>query len=216
MFSASGLGIDRRDSNLTLKFRHPDRFLVSGSETGSKFKFEEDIKANLRTEFVSLHSLSTKIKDVDPDVELTSLKHVEAYFGAIAKQLVGFQPAIPIDVVGKVVVEQTVLDDFKFDISNELKSECAIIFWNTNQPQQPLLVEFSFRYKDKSIGEGHEPFTKKVARRAADILNFFTGDGPLAAWTSTSEFTKTSFVFSFANQPTEVDASKQMADQVVE
>ncbi|MDA7979392.1 MAG: hypothetical protein MPJ50_11570 [Pirellulales bacterium] len=71
---------------LTLKFRHADRFLASQARTGRKVKFEEDIKITRQSDFVSLYSLSGK-SSVDSIYVSKTLEDVRASFNPIKKQL---------------------------------------------------------------------------------------------------------------------------------
>jgi hypothetical protein len=72
---------------LTFKFRHPDRFLASSGKTGGKKKFEEDIKTTHDRDWISLHSLSGKVKDVDDRTAFKTLKDIEGFFKSLKQQL---------------------------------------------------------------------------------------------------------------------------------
>ena len=78
---------DGSEREITLKFRHPDRYLAQAREmqakaSDAKTKFEEDIKAPL----VSLYSFSTTVK-IDVDAAFTKLRDVSRLFPDLAKRL---------------------------------------------------------------------------------------------------------------------------------
>ena len=184
---------------LTLKCRHPDRFLVSDATTGGKLKFEEDIKISDVADFISLHSLSGKIKKVAGDTKFRKLKDVQHFFRPLKDQLGdNYKGRAPLRRVGAFTAAQTVLEGPQFKVGKKLFAECALIIWHPKRKtaKKPAVVEFSFRYHDREIGAKAEPFTGDIAIRCTQILNRFKDSGsPLAKWADPKSPTKTAFVY---------------------
>ena len=185
---------------LTLKRRHPDRFFVSGSETGRKTKFEEDIKATQTHSFISLHSLSGKAKEVAADTEFKSLKDIRGFFKPLKKQLGDtYNGSEKLLRVCNFTAIQTVLVGVELSISDQIRAECALIVWHQKggDAQSPAVVEFSFRYRDKELGSKQEPFTAEMAKRGSHILQALRDeDSPVANWVDIKGPTKTAYAYS--------------------
>ncbi len=185
---------------LTLKRRHPDRFFVSGSETGCRTKFEEDIKATQTHSFISLHSLSGKVKEVPADTEFKSLKDIRGFFRPLKKQLGNtYNGSEKLLRVCNFIAIQTVLVGVELPISDQIRAECALIVWHQKggDAQSPAVVEFSFRYRDKELDPKQEPFTAEMAKRSSHILQALRDqDSPVAHWVDIEGPTKTAYAYS--------------------
>ena len=186
-------------AELTLKRRHPDRFLTSGSETGGDPKFEEDIKATRKQVFISLHSLSGKVKKVDPDVEFNRLEDIQRFYEPLREQLgSAYGPDKKVHQVGDFTAEQTVLEGPEFTVSDDTIAKCALIVWyrKGGSAKRPVVAEFSFRYDDESLGIGQEPFTPEIGRCCFQILQALRDeDTPVADWVDLKGPTKTKYVY---------------------
>jgi hypothetical protein len=184
---------------LTLKRRHPDRFFVSGSETGRKTKFEEDIKATQAHDFISLHSLSGKVKEVAADTEFKSLKDIRGFFKPLKKQLGNtYNRSEKLLRVCNFIAIQTVLEGVVLPISDQIRAECALIVWHQKggDAESPAVVEFSFRHRDKELGSKQEPFTAEMAKRCFDVLQALRDeDSPVAKWVNLKGPTKTAYAY---------------------
>lgn len=184
---------------LTLKRRHPDRFFVSDSKTGRKTKFEEDIKATQDLGFISLHSLSGKVKGVAADTKFESLKDIRGFFKPLKKQLGNaYSGSEEILRVCNLTAFQTVLEGVEIQVSDGIRAECALIFWHRKggDAQSPAVAEFSFRYQDKELGSKQEPFTAEMAKRSFDILQALRYAGsPVAQWVDLNGPTKTAYAY---------------------
>ncbi len=187
-------------SELTLKHRHPDRFLASGSKTGGKTKFEEDIKTTERRKFLALYSLSGKVKKVDRDTQFETLADIRRFFKPLRKQIgKAYEGRARLHAVGGFSANQTVLEGPTFRIGRKLDAECALIVWHRRDgnPQQPVVVEFSFRYQDEDIGADREPFTSGIARCGFEVLQAFRDESSsLGKWVDLAGPTKTAYVYS--------------------
>jgi hypothetical protein len=181
---------------LTLKRRHPDRFYVSGSKTGRKTKLEEDIKATQTHGFISLHSLSGKVKDVDADTEFNSMKDIRKFFRPLKKQLGNaYDGSEKLLRVCNFIAVQTVLEGVELRISDQIPAECALIIWHHygGDVQSPAVVEFSFRVRWRSK---REPFTAEMAKRCLEILQVLRGeDSSVAHWVDLNGPTKTAYTY---------------------
>jgi hypothetical protein len=184
---------------LTLKRRHSDRFFVSGSKTGGKTKFEEDIKATQTHDFISLHSLSGKVKEVDADIEFKFLKDIRGFFKPLKKQLGNaYDGSDRLLRVCNFTAIQAVLEGVEVQISDQIRAECALIVWHRKggDAQSPAVVEFSFRYQDRELGAKQEPFTTEMAERCFEILQALRDeDSPVAKWVDLKGPTKTAYAY---------------------
>lgn len=185
---------------LTLKRRHPDRFIASGTKTGGKVKFEEDIKATRHRDFISLHSLSGKVKNVAADTKFEKLKDIRSFFRPLKRQLgEAYHGSESLLRVCDFTAVQTVLEGLEFDLSEEIRAQCALIVWHRlgGDAATPAVVEFSFRYKDKPLGPKQEPFTAELARRCFDVFRaLHVEDAKIAGWVDRDGLTKTAYTYS--------------------
>lgn len=186
--------------DLTLKRRHPDRFYISGSVTGRKTKFEEDIKVAMNSRFVSLHSLSGKVNEVQPDVEFKTLDDIQDYFKPLKKQLGDdYEKSAELLRVCNFAAVQTVLEGVSFDVCDGIRAECALIFWHRlgGDEKVPVVSEFSFRYSAKGSAAKEEPFSLKTAGLCLRILReMASGEPPIGSWVDLESPTKTQYVYS--------------------
>ncbi len=80
-------GVDGSERDVTLKFRHPDRYVAqdrnmdASASTEAKTKFEEDIKSP----FLSLYSFSTRLK-IDKDMAFKALGDIRRLFADVSRQ----------------------------------------------------------------------------------------------------------------------------------
>ena len=186
---------DRRE--VTLKFRHPDRYLSTSrdvspaSDRHAKTKLEEDIKSPFR----SLYSHSTT-KRIGGKKHLNRLDDPFRLFPGLPKQLGTTDDERRIGVVGKLTAREIVLAGAHVAIRKtpRVKAECALIVWYDSHGDRncPEVVEFSFRYGDQD-----EAYGPKAARRAYDIFCRLQGPG-LAAWVDADGMTKTAYAYSRA------------------
>ena len=150
---------ERRDlrtdeKEVTLKFRHPDRYISQGRNMDArkikrgKTKFEEDIKPP----FLKLYSFSTKQKLKD-DTELKKLSDLVTLFPDFRNKLDDYHKDEGIKVVSNFTAHEIVISGAKFKIRNnpKLYSECALIVWYNNESTKtsPEVVEFSFNYQNE-------------------------------------------------------------------
>jgi hypothetical protein len=177
---------------VTLKFRHPDRYVAEGRQMKSRIpvnvKFEEDIKAP----FVSLYSFSAcgmLPKKTPAPATLGDLTHL---FPDLPKRLGDVDGQLTLNEVNGFSAREVVITGATVQLGSKPKAraECALIVWYDQQgsPTDPAAVEFSYRY-----GNATGVYGGKVARRAFEI--FATVQSDLTEWLDPTPRTKTAFVY---------------------
>ncbi|MCG8605743.1 hypothetical protein MJD09_12200 [bacterium] len=182
---------------VTLKFRHPDRYVCQDRDMAAadvekgKTKFEEDIKLP----FIKLYSFSTK-QPISDERSLNTMKDAGELYPDLKKRLKSYQENESIEVVADFTAREVVIAgaDFQVRESPKVEAECALIAWydEANDEDRPVLAEFSFRYENK-----REKFDGEAAQRAYDVF----GRVPerLGKWIDSHGPTKTAYVYARAN-----------------
>ena len=184
--------IDAGDgAELTLKFRHPDRYIserrcFDPTPDGAELKFEEDIKGP----FVSFYSCSTTVKTKEiPD----HIRDVSDLFPAIKERLTAVGARERVVPVRELTIVETVLDGASIQLGAHTNGECALILWH--EPSRDALgavaAEFSYRYGDK-----HEDYQGERTERAYEVFRSLQTELP--AWVDPALPTKTAFVYGAA------------------
>ena len=186
-------GVDGSDRDITLKFRHPDRYVAqdrnmdaSGS-TEARTKFEEDIKAP----FLSLYSFSTRLP-VGKEMAFKALGDLRLLFADVANKIDKFQDTTRLAPVNRFTARELVLAGANLQIGKtpRVDAECGLIVWydDNGARDKPVAVEFSYRYgnKDEEYGGG-------VTRRAFETFDAL--QSKLTAWVDPKPRTKTAFVY---------------------
>jgi hypothetical protein len=182
---------------ITLKFRHADRFLSqardmrSSGVAKSKTKFEEDIKAAAKAPFVSLYSFSTTI-GVDADSKWPAVRDVVRVFPDVGKRLEGVDPAAALKRVNNFTARELVLRGATARIGKtpDVDAEWALIVWYKDKGPKgkPATAELSYRY-----GDDNEAYEGGLTRRACDIFSLLQSG--FKRWVDPNPRTKTAFVF---------------------
>ncbi|MEM9542613.1 MAG: hypothetical protein AAGA60_24360 [Cyanobacteria bacterium P01_E01_bin.42] len=190
------IDLDEKTREVTLKFRHPDRYISQDrnmdarNKSKGKTKFEEDIKP----EFSKLYSFSTK-QEISDKKTLNTLEDISNLYPDIKSKIDAFKKDTEIALVGDFIARETVIEGAEFTIrqSPTVKSECALVVWcdRKGDPHIPLLVEFSFKYEDKQ-----EKYTAKMAQRAYDV---FQALQKMKNWIDPDSMTKTAYVYHLAS-----------------
>ena len=177
---------ERRDlesgqRELTLKFRHPDRYVTEGHVVrGGETKFEEDIKPG----FQSLYSFSQSVA-VDHEAALSTLRDAIDIFPALGAHVKKQTRSAAIHLVNDFLAHEEVLTGHELHLDRE-EAESALIFWYDSRSSRvrPLIVEFSFRYGDKK-GD----YSASVS---IDAFRLYTAiQKELSAWLDPARQTKT-------------------------
>lgn len=184
---------DGSKREVTLKFRHADRFLAQARDMKArtseeaKTKFEEDIKAP----FVSLHSFSTTVAIADA-AKFARLGDVMRLFPDLADKIKGADRDEPLLAVNKFTAREVVLDGAQTQLgkSPKVSAEWALIVWydQRGNEERPIAVELSYRYGDKN-----EEYGGGVTRRASDIFDVI--QSRLKQWVDPKSRTKTAVAF---------------------
>ncbi len=184
--------LEADEHELTLKFRHPDRYISQGrdmkpaEEFSVDMKFEEDIKPR----FQSLYSFSSSVV-VKPDSAVETLKDVCTLFPGLADALPDLPKSAPLRAVGGFTAHERVIKGTTFQIRKdpEVHGECSLTLWYAEaEGEQPLVAEFSFKYEDDK-----EDYTAAMARRAYDA--FIAIQEQLGDWIDAESMTKTAYVY---------------------
>ena len=187
-----------RETEVTLKFRHPDRYLAQGRnmdasvEENGETKLEEDIKSPFR----SLFSHSTT-QPVGPDDSFESMNDIVALYPGIKESVECCKPDETISKVGDFTARELVIAggdkdaDFEIQSDPKVEAECALVVWydSGGSKTEPVLAEFSFRYKDKK-----ERYPAKMVQRAYEAFKCLQEE--LAEWLDPESMTKTAYVYS--------------------
>ena len=159
LYSHSYIFRERRDltndeTEVTLKFRHPDRYVSQDRDMLSRkigkgdTKFEEDVKAP----FVKLYSFSST-QPVKKDEGFTRLKSIMKLYPGLKPQLDKKADEEDISLVNGQSVRELVITGGDLILSGDpvMPAECALIVWYDakDAAKGPLIVEFSFRYGNK-------------------------------------------------------------------
>jgi len=180
------------EREITLKFRHRDRHVSQDRDMGAvagvaaKTKFEEDIKKP----FVSLYSFSTTA-DVGDERPFPRLGDVGRVFPDLRDKIRADDVDQAMVAVNDFVVREQVFEGpfVTLDRAPAGDAECAMIVWYRidGNPENPVAVEFSYRYGDKD-----EAYGGAMAARAFDV---FTALQDLEHWVNPTDLTKTALVY---------------------
>lgn len=185
--------VDTGEREVTLKFRHPDRYVASdrtmdpAEPEGSKTKFEEDVKPP----FVSVYSFSTTQPLISGRV-LQQVSDVAELFPGLPDDLKELPKDTPLVLVSDFVGQEIVLEGASLLLGKkDVACECALVVWydEGTQDTTPVVVEFSFKYGDES-----EDYRGSVARDAYAVLGLLQNS--MTDWVDSNPVTKTAFVYS--------------------
>jgi hypothetical protein len=190
---------ERRDlktgkREVTLKFRHPDRYIAQDRKMDAKnpkkaeSKFEQDIKPP----FSALYSFSTK-QPISETKKLNKMNDPVGLFPNLKPRLDEYIEDEKLRKVGNFTASEIVITGANFQLSKspKLEAECALVLWydSKGNHNKPILVEFSFKYEDRK-----ENYDRKTAQRA---YNVFTALQKLN-WVDVKSMTKTAYVYNLA------------------
>jgi hypothetical protein len=178
---------------VTLKFRHPDRYvsqdrnLKSRKISKRKMKLEEDIKAP----FIKLYSFSSGGLIV-VEKQFKKIKDIAKLYPGLATQLNKYSEDEEIFSVHDSAILEIVITGSKIIICNDplINAECALIVWYNSKHigSDPIIVEFSFRYGNKK-----EKYSQKASQKAYDL--FLSIQKKMKSWIDIKNTTKTSFIY---------------------
>lgn len=190
--------LNEEEPEATLKFRHADRYVAQDRDMQSwdeeaDSKFEEDIKT---PQFTTLYSFSSTMSLASPITSIT-WKELAEYYPDVSNHVTGIDAQTALERVANFTARELVLSETKFKLSPEPKvtCKCALVVWYHHEHvgQDPVVVEFSFRYKDKTK---QERFPGHAAMRA---YRAFIALQEMEDWVDLDSKTKTAFVYDLAS-----------------
>lgn len=187
--------VENGASEVTLKFRSPDRYIadfedLSSSTNGAESKLEADVGATGGVPFKVLYSHSTKAPN---SRKLNRMDDVHAHFPGFQNDY-GLDDDLTLAVVGDLTVTERVYRDVDIDLGQH-DAEISITLWYTGPPSgnpSPAVAEISFKYEDPSAD-----YTRKVVNRARRAFDALRG---LSDWVAPDGQTKTRFVYQYDSQ----------------
>lgn len=183
--------LETGDREVTLKFRHPDRYVAAdrvmdpADDNDAKTKFEEDVKPP----FTSVYSFSTTTP-LESGRVLEQVRDVAAMFPGLPEDLDEL-PDGPLVLVSDFVGREIVLEGALVLLGKkDVACECAIVIWYDEgvEDTTPVVVEFSFKY-----GHESEDYRGSVARDAYAVLGLLQNS--MTDWVDPNPVTKTAFVY---------------------
>ncbi|MFN8212672.1 MAG: hypothetical protein U0R27_03395 [Candidatus Nanopelagicales bacterium] len=184
--------LDTGEREVTLKFRHPDRYVAADRRMDpadareAKTKFEEDVKPP----FVSVYSFSTT-QPLQSGSVLGQVQDVADLFPGLADDLSELPTDAPLLLVRDFVGREIVLEGASLLLGKrDILSECALVVWydEGETDTTPVVVEFSFKY-----GDDAEDYRGSVARDAYAVLGMLQNQ--MTDWVDPNPVTKTAFVY---------------------
>ncbi|CAH9066000.1 hypothetical protein PSECIP111951_03481 [Pseudoalteromonas holothuriae] len=180
------------NSEVTLKFRSPDRYIadfenVSSPTQGAKTKLEADMGVKGSNPFNVVYSHSTKAPNTRT---INNFKDINTHFPEF-ESTYGLSDAVPLAQVGNLTITEQVYKGAHIDLGS-FDAELSITLWYAGTPLAntlPLIAEASFKYEDNSAD-----YSKKVVQRAKLA---FEGMQTINAWNATNATTKTQSVYQY-------------------
>jgi len=182
-----------KKKEITLKFRHPDRYISEDRNMlpkkigkGSR-KFEEDIKIKFQT----LYSYSSNQSCKD-EQEFRLLGDISKFYPGIETDLSHFDEGEKVQQVNSLKILELVIKGGEIILSGspEEKAETALIVWYDMNISidMPLIVEFSFRYGNKK-----GKYDRDISQNAYDV--FLNIQQKMDQWLDKNGNTKTGFLY---------------------
>lgn len=184
--------IDTGEREVTLKFRHPDRYVAADRSMDAadasdvRTKFEEDVKPP----FVSVFSFSTT-QPLQSGRVLEQLEDVVGLFPGLEDAVTELPHDAPLVLVREFVGREIVLEGATLLLGKrDIEAECALVVWydEGEQDTTPVVAEFSFKY-----GDDAEDYRGSVARDAYEVLRLLQAG--VGDWVDPAPRTKTAFVY---------------------
>lgn len=144
--------------DLTLKCRHPDRYVSASYDLTSsvkdiEIKFEEDIVTDKTNPFISKFSLSASLKrDQEPD--LYTIKDLVFVFPGLD---LGIDANKTLTRVNNFEAIEIASEIGKITFAGDKTVKAELNLWYSSAEQEkPMIVEFTFNYKAKNHDEQKE------------------------------------------------------------
>ena len=185
--------VENGQSEVTLKFRGPDRYIadfedVSSSTSGAETKLESDVGATSGIPFKVVYSHSTKAPNTRT---INEVKDINVTYPGFETDY-ALADNLPLSAVGYLTIGERVYKGVFIDLG-QFDAEFSVTLWyqgTPSGPQVPLVAELSFKYADSSAD-----YTRKVVNRAKTAFEALQG---LSNWTAPDSQTKTAFVYAYS------------------
>ncbi len=183
---------DLDERQITLKFRHPDRYISQGRDMSPADGFKPDLKfeEDIKPEFLKLYSFSSNTI-VPTDTKLATLADVKAIYPGLPAAVDEFPENAELQLVGGFTAYERVIKGTSFQIRKapEINAECCLTLWyGAETDEKPAIAEFSFKYED-----AEEAYSAKMAKRAYDA--YMAIQSGLGDWLDPKSTTKTALVY---------------------
>ena len=188
---------EKDEYNVTLKYRHSDRYLSACRDLSSSIKgdpkFEEDILPPFRSKF----SHSTKVK-MDTAPALKTMGDVRQLYPGLDLDEIEARADSPVRPVKGFTANEVARDlcKIRFDGKDPVV-KAGLSFWylGSGKDEIPLVAEFSFDYdvKDPDATDELEQFPAHVVQSCNRLFETLQHQ---TAWTNPNFTTKTSYAYS--------------------
>jgi hypothetical protein len=184
--------IQSGNSEITLKFRSPDRYIsdfedLSSTLSQAETKLEEDIGASTGSPFKSVYSHSTTAANTRTINKMDDINDQFPGFG----DNYGFSDSLDLVAVGGLTLRERVYKGRTIDLG-DFDAAISVTLWYNGAPSgavHPLAAEVSFKYEDSSAD-----YSKNVVNRAKTSFAVLQ---TLTAWVDPDSDTKTRFVYNY-------------------
>ena len=184
--------IENGDSEVTLKFRSPDRYIsdfedLSANSSSAATKLESDIGTSSVSTFKAVYSHSTTI---DNTRTINEIEDINDEFPGFEDDY-NLSNSINLGIVGNITIREHVYRGHEIDLGQH-DADISVTLWYNGTPSgndQPVVVEVSFKYEDSGAD-----YTKKVVHRAKEVFNSLQD---LTTWTNPNSQTKTGWIYAY-------------------
>ena len=181
------------DRRLTLKFRHPDRYVTQDRDMTAWVAHEPGrLEEIVSPPYDSVFTHSTTI-GIGPTTEVRRVEQLLALFPGLARDLRGTDDDDEVSVVRHYSVREMVLGGGSLVLRpHRTPVPCELMMWHaTDDPTQPVCIEFSYAY-----GDDDEDYRGRVALEALDALRALH-DG-LPEWVDPDPQAKSTLVYGWS------------------
>ena len=184
--------IENGDSEVTLKFRSPDRYIsdfedLSATSSSAETKLEADVGIDTNNTFKVVYGHSTKAPNTRTINKMDDINDQFPGFDSDYE----FSNSLALNLVGDLTIREHVYKGRVIDLGS-IDAEISVTLWYDGVPSgsdEPVIAEVSFKYEDSSAD-----YTKKVVNRAKTAYDTLQS---LTAWTNPASQTKTRFVYHY-------------------
>lgn len=184
--------VESGSSEVTLKFRSPDRYIsdfedLSASSSQAETKLEADVGINSVSQFKVVYAHSTTTPNTRT---INNFKDINVHFPGFEDDY-DYSDSLALDLVGNLSIREHVYKGIEIDLGS-FDAKLSVTLWYNGVPtgsQKPVVAEVSFKYEDIDAD-----YSKKVVNRAQEAFYALQG---MTAWTNPASKTKTRFVYDY-------------------